>query len=88
MDRAIELYPEANDTKALQGLIKLPSFILLKPHETKTFPLKYISDRQTISEARQEFSIMLNSDDSSLNIQPGRVFFYKTGCSGTTIDSA
>ncbi|WP_293938581.1 MSCRAMM family protein [Sphingobacterium sp. UBA5996] len=77
MDRAIELYPEANDTKVLQGLIKLPPFIPLKPHETKTFPLKYISDRQTISEARQEFSIKLNSEEISLNIQPGRVFFTK-----------
>lgn len=74
-DRAIELSPDANNTKALQGLIKLPSTIQLKPHETKTFPLKYMTDRRTISEAIQKFSIGLNPKDPSVNIQPPQVFW-------------
>ncbi|WP_426790177.1 MSCRAMM family protein [Sphingobacterium sp. WOUb80] len=76
-DRSIELSPEANNTKALQGLIKLPPIIQLKPHETKTLPLKYMTDRRTISDAIQKFSIGLNSKDASVNIQPPQVFCTK-----------
>ncbi|KKO91201.1 hypothetical protein AAW12_11830 [Sphingobacterium sp. Ag1] len=74
-DRAIELSPESNDTKALQGLIKLPPLIQLKAHETKSFPLKYMTDRRTISSAVQKFSIGLQTKDPSVSVQPVQVFY-------------
>jgi len=73
--RAIELSPQANETKAFQGLIKLPPMIQLKPHESKTFPLKYMTDRWTISAATQKFSIGLNSKDPTVTVQPPQVFW-------------
>ncbi len=76
-DRTIELSPESNDTKALQGLIKLPPLIQLKAHETKSFPLKYMTDRRTISDAIQKFSIGLRSKEAAVNIQPPQIFYTK-----------
>ncbi|QQT53117.1 hypothetical protein I6I98_23195 [Sphingobacterium multivorum] len=76
-DRTIELNPESNDTKALQGLIKLPPLIQLKAYETKSFPLKYMTDRRTISDAIQKFSIGLNSKDAAVTIQPPQIFCTK-----------
>lgn len=76
-DRTIELTPESNDTKALQGLIKLPPLIVLKPHETRIFPLKYMTDRRTISDAIQKFSIGLQTKDPAVSVQPAQIFFTK-----------
>ncbi|WET70763.1 hypothetical protein [Sphingobacterium sp.] len=76
-DRTVELTARSNDTKTLQGLIKLPPLIQLKAHETKMFPLKYMTDRRTISNAIQKFSVGLNSEDTTLIIQPPQVFYTK-----------
>ncbi|WP_448137088.1 MSCRAMM family protein [Sphingobacterium siyangense] len=76
-DRAVELTAHSNDTKSLQGLIKLPSLIVLKPHETRSFPLKYMTDRRTISSAVQKFSIGLQTKDPAVSVQPAQIFFTK-----------
>ncbi|MGB3103696.1 MSCRAMM family protein [Sphingobacterium siyangense] len=74
-DRAVELTAQSNDTKSLQGLIKLPSLIALKPQETRSFPLKYMTDRRTISSAVQKFSIGLQTKDPLVRVQPAQVFY-------------
>ncbi|RKO68890.1 hypothetical protein D7322_25115 [Sphingobacterium puteale] len=74
-DRPIELKSGADNTAALRGLIKLPGSILLKPRETKIFPLKYMADRQTIVQGTQAFTIGLESDDHTVKIQDRQSFY-------------
>lgn len=74
-DRPIELKPTAANTAALRGLIKLPLSIRLKPKETRSFPLKYIADRQTIAEGTQTFTVGFESNDPSIKIQGHQSFY-------------
>ncbi|MDF2516809.1 MAG: hypothetical protein K0R59_2105 [Sphingobacterium sp.] len=74
-DRPIELKPTAANTAALRGLIKLPLSITLKPKETRSFPLKYIADRQTITEGTQTFTVGFESNDPAIKIQGHQSFY-------------
>lgn len=74
-DRPIELRPTAANTATLRGLIKLPLSITLKPKETRSFPLKYIADRQTIAEGTQTFTVGFESNDPSIKIQGHQSFY-------------
>ncbi|MDM1296843.1 hypothetical protein HX021_21370 [Sphingobacterium sp. N143] len=76
-DRPIELSPYAGETKALEGLIRLPASIVLKAKETRGFPLKYIADRRTITSDNQVFTIGFRSNDKTLLLPPARSFYTK-----------
>lgn len=71
----ITLKAEANRTPALSGMIRLPELLYLNANETKSFPLKYMADRHTITQAIQPFSIALKSEDSARTVQPARSFY-------------
>ncbi|WP_293942920.1 MULTISPECIES: MSCRAMM family protein [unclassified Sphingobacterium] len=73
-DKIIELKPSANNTSALQGLIKLPHSITLMAKESKSFPLKYMADRRTIAKGTQTFTIGFQSNDPTVKIQPPQSF--------------
>ncbi len=76
-NKKVQLSGSANYTRTLDGLIRLPKTLTLEASEKKTFPLKYIADRNTIISSLQPFTISLLSSDSSVTTQPSAVFFTK-----------
>lgn len=73
-NQSVKLSTTAKGTQALGGLISLPDTLHLTPFENRSYPLKYIADRNTIKEARQLFAIELNSIEPTLTVQPGIAF--------------
>lgn len=67
-NKIVELLSDADGTKTLEGLIRLPQKIILQPKEERAFPLKYIADRQTINQAVQSFNINLTAADQSIQL--------------------
>lgn len=76
-DQPIKLVPFAENTPALSGLIKLPQLIELAPNETRSFPLKYMADRRTISSDNQAFTIGFSSEEGALVLPPVKSFYTK-----------
>jgi hypothetical protein len=76
-DKTIELIPFSKETMSLSGLIKLPKKIILQPNEEKSYPLKYIADRNTLNSNNQAFTIGFSSADATIRI-PQPVTFYTT----------
>jgi len=73
----IKLVPLAENTKALEGLIRLPQLIELNPNETRVFPLKYMADRKTIVSEGQVFTIGFASAEGMIALPPARSFYTK-----------
>lgn len=76
-DKIIELIPSAAETMSLSGLIKLPQRIILQAREQKSYPLKYMADRNTLKNNHQSFSIGFSSDDQSIRLPKPVSFFIK-----------
>lgn len=74
-DKTIELIPLAQGTLSLSGLIKLPQKIILQANEEKSFPIKYMADRNTLKFNNQAFTFGFASPDNTLRI-PDPVTFY------------
>lgn len=61
--------------KGLQnGMISIPDSIVLKAGESRSFPLKYLADRQTISSNLQVFEISLKSNLPNIQVQKSAHF--------------
>lgn len=75
--KQIVLLASAKNTTALSGIISLPLKIILQATETKTFPLKYVANRQTVTTVTQPFTIHLDSEDPKISIQPEQTFYTK-----------
>jgi hypothetical protein len=70
----------------IRGLISLPDSLVLQAGQTKTFPLKYIADRQTININSQEFKVSLVALKAGLQVQKATSFFTQlTAIKGLTI---
>jgi len=76
-DKTIELIPLAKGTLSLSGLIKLPQKITLQAHEEKSFPIKFMADRHTLSNNNQAFTIGFSSVDATIRL-PQPLTFYTT----------
>lgn len=76
-DKTIELVPSAVETMSLSGLIKLPQRIILQAREQKSYPLKYMADRNTLKNNHQSFSISFSSDDKTIRLPNPVSFFIK-----------
>jgi len=76
-DKTIELIPSAVETMSLSGLIKLPQRIILQAREQKSYPLKYMGDRNILKSNHQSFSIGFSSDDQSIRLPKPVSFFIK-----------
>jgi len=63
-----------NPEKGLKGMLSLPDSMVLLAGETKTFPVKYIADRQTIKSNIQAFSVNLVSMQGGLEVQKSAKF--------------
>jgi len=74
---AIALMPQANNTQVLKGLIKLPDTLFLKANESRSFPLKYMADRQIIHKSMQAFTIGLKSNDKVISMHEPKSFYTK-----------
>ncbi|WP_400261883.1 collagen binding domain-containing protein [Sphingobacterium sp. SG20118] len=74
-DKQIELIPSAYQSLALAGLIRLPQAIVLQANETRSFPLKYMADRQTIISNNQPFTVGFSALDKNISI-PAPISFY------------
>jgi len=58
-----------------KGMLTLPDSIVLNAEETRTFPLKYIADRQTINRNIQDFGLRLVTADPAVQVQQAAVFY-------------
>lgn len=75
-----------NTEKGIKGMLSLPDSLVLAGGETKTFPVKYIADRQTIKSNVQAFSVRLVSVAGGLDIQQSAAFMTQlSDVSGLTI---
>lgn len=69
-----------------EGLISLPDTLVLQAGERKSFPVKYLADRQTIGNNLQEFAVRLISRQAGVVVQPAARFMTQlTNVSGLTI---
>lgn len=71
-----------------KGLINLPDSIKLNGGETRTFPVKYMADRQTINRNIQLFGLRLVTADPAVQVQQAAVFITQLeDVKGLTIDT-
>ncbi|SJN19519.1 hypothetical protein [Sphingobacterium sp. JB170] len=73
----ITLLPSADNTASLSGMIRLPKEIILETGQTKSLPLKYMTNPQTVTSDNQRFTIALSATDSLLRVQPPESFYIK-----------
>ena len=75
-----------NTEKGVKGMLSVPDSMVLSAGETKTFPVKYIADRQTIKSNIQVFSVKLVSVQPGLDVQQSAGFMTQlSDVSGLTI---
>jgi hypothetical protein len=63
-----------NTAAMIKGMIELPDTMVLQAGESKTFPLKYIADRQTIKSNIQVFTVHLIAEQAGLDVQASARF--------------
>lgn len=56
------------------GMISIPDSIVLKAGETRSFPVKYLAERQTINNNLQVFEISLKSSSANIQVQQSARF--------------
>lgn len=71
-----------NTEKGMKGILSLPDSLVLLAGETRTFPVKYIADRQTIKSNIQAFSVKLVSMQAGLDVQQSAVFMSQLADAG------
>lgn len=82
----VVLIQDPGERKLLRGLISLPDSLVLKAGESRSFPLKYLADRQTISSNIQAFELNLVALKSGVPVQKSAKFTAQlTDVSGLTI---
>jgi len=74
-NRQVYLELDSSRSSAIRALIPLPINITLQPHEKKSFPVKYLADRQTLKGKVQPFLVTYLPKDSSVS-SPTSVSFY------------
>lgn len=62
-----------------KGLISLPDTLRLGAGETRTFPVKYVADRQTINSNRQVFAVQLTTAEPGIVLTAGAKFIAQMG---------
>jgi hypothetical protein len=84
--QTVALVQDPRHKPLTRGLISLPDTLVLKAGEQKSFPLKYLADRQTIGNNLQEFAVVLVAVKAGLSVQPIARFTTQLGnVSGLTI---
>lgn len=70
---------QASNAILSKGLIQLPDTLILTAGEKRIFPLKYIADKHTIRQNLQDFTVSLQSNNTTLKVQPSASFFVQLG---------
>ena len=71
----VQISAWAADTKTLSGIISIPKIIRLAAGEKHSYPLKYIADRNTITQGFQTFYVQLHVDNAAIMVQREASFF-------------
>ena len=70
----ISLVQDPRSKQLTRGLLSLPDTLQLKPGESRIFPLKYVSDRQTITSNIQIFTVNLLALKPDIQVQRSAIF--------------
>lgn len=82
----VTLVQDPRSKQLTRGLLSLPDTLQLKPGESRLFPLKYLSDRQTITSNIQIFTVNLLALKPDIQVQRSAIFkTIMTDVSGLTI---
>ncbi|KIO78990.1 hypothetical protein TH53_00425 [Pedobacter lusitanus] len=69
------------------AILKLPDTMIIEAGQTKSFPLKYFSDEQTIQSNIQSFEVKLRSITRNINVQKSSSFYTQLlNVSGLVLD--